>query len=177
MIPKEILKSLREDFGFPDQPLMGQVATVVRNAPDIRTMRIYDLSESGCPILLSHKRTKKWGQFVENSNVAICFLNQQMSVQIVMRGKVTLTDGNSQYWDKMRADIKKIYDGYDVEDYFSKSPDLEPPVDVSVHFGLIKVVPIHWEVLFLASMDYPNSRRILYSYYEGQWTSQRVNVG
>jgi len=183
MIPDKIKTSLYEDFGYPDHPLMGQFATIVDDAPDLRTMRMFEFNERGCPIFLSHIGSLKWSQLRKNPKIAICFLNRNMTVQIVLRGRVTLIAGESdciqlqQYWDKVRVDIKKIYDEYDVEGPFIERSNLAPPTDVPIQFGMIVVEPVHWEILKLAPMDYPNSQRIQYFYEGDQWNGQRVNVG
>ncbi len=180
VVPEAIKTCFREKFGFPDAPLIGQVATVTPDGPTIRSMRMYQFNEAGQLIFMSHRHSHKWRQLVQDPKLAICFVSSDLLTQVTVKGDVTLKQGTpdlQSYWENVRLDVRKIYDNYDVEGPFTGVKDLTPPKLCPDSFGLILVNPTKWELLELSPSDYPASNRTVFHLEHGKWSDQRVNVG
>lgn len=179
-LPHEIDNILKTVFNFPNSFLFGTVASVEGSAPKLRTMRIYALDAAGCPILLTHTQSAKWKEFQNNTHICICFLNENKTFQILLRGKVILetsSEHRQEYWNLVRSDVKKIYDSrYVLNAPYQPLGPLtilkEPPET----FGIAKVMPSFWEVIEFKA-DYVESPRYQFSINQGDWEKQRIHVG
>lgn len=182
-LPAEIQTTLKQRFYFPEQPLFGTVATLKANAPQVRTMRVYDVDSHGSPILLTHTGSNKWEEWMRASSVAICMVSGDKLTQIVVRGEVILTtpaevrEQAQFYWDKVRSDVKKIYDpAYAVGELYRSVPLLKILERPSPTFGMVRILPSFWELLEL-DQEYVESKRYQFHVQGAAWECKRLNVG
>ncbi len=183
-LPKELAELLKDRFSFPDKPLFGAVATIQGGQPRVRTMRIYEFNQEGCPILLTHTGSGKWQEFLSQQQVSINIVSDNKLLQIIVSGRLLLETAESapekakQYWNMVRADVRKIYDpNHKVgEAYHNEKVDLTIPNEAPNSFGIAYVVPTFWELLQLES-EYTHSRRYQFHLKEGSWQKQRIHVG
>jgi hypothetical protein len=63
---QKTVELFKEHFSFPDKPLFASVATLQNQHPHIRTMRIYEFNQEGCPILLTHTGSNKQKDFLNH---------------------------------------------------------------------------------------------------------------
>lgn len=75
-LPIELVELFKDHFAYPEKPLFGSVATIQNNSPRIRTMRIYEFNQDGCPILLTHTRSNKWKEFIKHPHVSINIVSE-----------------------------------------------------------------------------------------------------
>lgn len=172
----EIRTCLRDHFSFPVHPLFGQMATVDRGVPDIRTARVYEITGDGRLLLFSHRGANKWRQLNGADGVAICFVNTWKSHQLIVRGRVRLRRGTQSEWEKMREDVRRIYSQWDVEGPFRRVIDGEVSQEAPKPFGCIEVYPDSWELLTVDQEEYAQSYRIRFSLAEEGWVSERIQV-
>lgn len=182
-LPIELAELFKEHFDYPEKLLFGSVATIQNNYPRIRTMRIYEFNQDGCPILLTHTKSNKWKDFINHRQVSINIVSEGKLLQIIVSGHLVLDTSESayetakRYWNMVRSDVKKIYDpNHKIEEVYCESGNLiiseEPPNT----FGIACVLPSFWEVLHLES-EYTKSRRHQFHLKEGSWKKQRIHVG
>lgn len=175
-LPIEIRTCLRDQFSFPVHPLFGQVATVDRGIPDIRTARVYEITPEGDLLLFSHRGANKWRQLSVSNGVAICFLSPWKSHQLIVRGRAHLRRGTQMEWERVRHDVRRIYSQWDVEGPFQREIEVEVSPRAARPFGCIEVQPESWEILTLHPSEYGQSERIRFTRCEEGWQSRRIQV-
>ncbi len=183
ILPAEVGLALREEFSFPVKHLFGAVATVRDNHPSVRTMRIYEVTPQGWPVLVTHTGSNKWKEFVQHPHASINLVSENKLVQLIVFGALRLDtigsgfDRVNPYWKMVRPDVKKIYDpAYTLRDVYSEVEGLTIPRDAPDTFGVVHVIPSFWEVLHLGS-EYTRSHRYQFHLSNGKWQKQRVPVG
>lgn len=159
MLPDDIENSLRKDFHFPEEMVFCQMATLSKNRPHVRTVRLYDIEKDKGLIFVTHTSSKKWDELKNHPSVAVCFLHPDYKIQLRAECDVSLLNYSSapflaeKCWNMVREDVKKIYHHDESEKPLLNIPDC---------FGLIIAVPHLCEYLFTDS-DYPNSMRYIYT--------------
>lgn len=163
-IPLIIHEKLRNWFGFPQQETHVQVATSFENHPHVRTMKLYEITEDGSCIILSHNNTQKWRDLQVSPYIALLFVNYDFG-QLTVEGVAQLkTKENSEikpYWECMPEPIQRIY---------TSSPNKEIPDS----FGVISVQPLSWEMLEINTVDYNKSIRKKFFRDNGSWKTQEL---
>lgn len=182
-VPRELVELFRDHFSFPTKPLFGSVATIHNQQPRVRTMRIYEFSGDGCPVLLTHTGSNKWSEFVKHPLVSISFVSDSKLLQIIVSGRLVLETADSaradaaRYWNMVRADVKKIYDpAHKIEQTYVEPMDLSVPKSPPSTFGIACVIPHFWEALQLQD-EYVNSHRYQFILKDNDWQKQRIHVG
>jgi len=186
-VPFLILTTLKEKFAFPKQPLFGAVSTINMEGPilipHVRIMRIYDFTEEGQLILLTHTESHKWSEFSHHPHISIAMVSENKLTQIIVNGKLELaTIGTSReqakhYWTMVRPDVKKIYDpSHKIGGPYQNASALQTPSIVPETFGIARITPSFFEILHLDS-NYVESDRTQFQLKEGLWHRQRVAVG
>jgi len=182
-LPVELAELFKDHFAYPEKPLFGSVATTQNQSPRIRTMRIYEFNQDGCPILLTHTESNKWKEFRNHPQVSINIVSESKLLQIIISGHLILDTSKSaceiakRYWKMVRLDVKKIYDPHHkIEEAYFESDDLLIPQELPNTFGIAHVIPDFWEALHLES-EYTKSRRYQFHLKEGSWQKQRIHVG
>lgn len=162
-IPSVINEKLRSWFGFPEKETHVQIATCFENHPHIRTMKLYEITQDGSCIVLSHNKTVKCRDLQVSPYIAILFINYDFG-QLIVEGFAQLKNKNNEikrYWDCMPESIQKIY---------SPLPDREIPES----FGVISVQPVSWEMLEINKIDYIKSIRRKFFRENGSWKSKEL---
>lgn len=163
-LPALINEKLKGWFGFPEQETHIQVATSSENRPHIRTMKLYEVTQDGSCIVLSHNKTQKWRDLQVSPHIALLFVNYDFG-QLVVEGVARLlTKENCQikrYWECMPKHIQQIY---------TPSSGKE----ISDHFGVISVQPLSWEILEINKVDYNKSIRRKFVPDNGSWKSHEI---
>lgn len=182
-IPVEIDKIIANHFGFPAKPLFGAVATLDNGKPNVRTMRIYSFNE-GCPILITHRDSKKWKEFTICPEVSICMVSENQTTQIIVQGMLQhlSTDQDmgklTTYWNLVRPDVRKIYSPiYKVGVEYNPCINPVAPVQPPTALGVASVIPYFWELLQLEPTDYIFSQRYQFHKTENGWKKQRIAIG
>lgn len=182
-LPTELAELFKEHFSFPDKPLFGSVATLQNQYPRIRTMRIYEFNQEGCPILLTHTGSNKWKDFLNQPQVSINIVSESKLQQIIVSGHLLLDtpksayDKAQRYWNMVRSDVKKIYDpAHRIEETYIESNELTVPQEAPNTFGIVSVIPNFWETLQLEN-EYVKSHRYQFHFKEDFWQKQRIHVG
>jgi hypothetical protein len=182
-LPIELAELFKDHFAYPEKLLFGSVATIHNNCPRIRTMRIYEFNQDGCPILLTHTRSNKWKDFINHPQASINIVSESKLLQIIASGHLVLDTSESayetakRYWNMVRSDVKKIYDPrHKIEEAYCETDDLIIPEKLLNTFGIACVVPSFWETLHLES-EYTKSHRYQFHLKEGSWQKQRIHVG
>lgn len=181
-LPIELVELFKDHFSFPEKPLFGSVSSIYEDHPRIRTMRIYEFNQDGCPILLTHTGSNKWKEFMNQPQLSMNIVSESKLLQIIVSGSLFLDTSKSaceiaqQYWNMVRSDVKKIYDpSHKIQGIYSDS-ELTISQEVPNTFGIVRVVPTFWETLHLES-EYTKSHRYQFRLEEGSWQKQRVHVG
>lgn len=182
-LPIELAELFKDHFAYPEKPLFGSVATIQNHSPRIRTMRIYEFNQAGCPILLTHTESNKWKEFINHPQTSINIVSETKLLQIIVSGHIVLDTSESayeiakRYWNMVRSDVKKIYDPkHKIEKTYYESDDLTIPQEPPNTFGIACVIPSFWEALHLES-EYTKSHRYQFHLKEGSWQKQRIHVG
>ncbi|MBS4168991.1 hypothetical protein [Parachlamydia sp. AcF125] len=182
-LPIELVELFKDLFAYPEKPLFGSVATIQNHCPRIRTMRIYEFNQDGCPILLTHTGSNKWKEFVNQPQIFINIVNESKLLQIIVSVQLVLDTSESayetakRYWNMVRSDVKKIYDlKHKIEEAYCEFDDLIIPEETPNTFRIACAVPSFWEALHLES-EYTKSHRYQFYLKEGSWLKQRIHVG
>jgi hypothetical protein len=124
-------------------------------------MKLYDLTQDGFCILLSHIDTQKWRDLLISPYVALLFMNYDFG-QIVVEGMTQLkTKKNKEirhYWECMPEHFQRIYTSF-------------PGEEIPDTFGVIYVQPLSWEMLEINKVDFNKSIRKKFFYENGSWKS------
>jgi hypothetical protein len=146
-------------------------------------MRIYEFNQEGCPILLTHTKSNKWTEFLNHPEISINMVSESRLVQIIVSGHLVVDTLESndqaanQYWNRVRSDVKKIYDPrHRIEEVYFESDELIASEKTPDTFGVARLVPSFWETLHLDS-EYTKSHRYQFFLKEGCWQKQRIHVG
>ena len=182
-LPTEIVELFKDNFSFPDKPLFGSVATIQNQYPCVRTMRIYEFNQEGCPILLTHTGSNKWKAFLNHPQVSISIVSESKLLQIIVSGHLILDtlesacDKAQRYWSFVRSDVKKIYDpAHNIGEAYFEPNELAISQDAPNTFGIVCVIPNFWETLQLEN-DYVKSHRYQFHLKEDYWQKQCIHVG
>lgn len=162
--PAVIREKLVNWFGFPEQETHVQVATSSDNHPHVRTMKLYEMTQDGSCIVLSHTKTQKWHDLQVSPYIAILFVNYgfgQITVEGVAQLKTRKNSDIRRYWECMPEPVQRIY---------TSSPGEEIPDS----FGVISVQPLSWEMLEINKIDYNHSIRRKFFPENGSWRSQEL---
>lgn len=163
-LPSVINEKLMNWFGFPEQETHVQVATSSENHPHLRTMKLYEITQDGSCIVLSHNKTLKWRDLQISPYIALLFVNYdfgQLTVEGVAQLKTRENNEIKRYWECMPEPVQKIY---------SSSPGKEIPDS----FGVISVQPLSWEMLEINKIDYNKSIRRKFFRENGSWRTQEL---
>lgn len=186
-LPKEVSIVFEEYFGFPKQPLFGVVATICMDngmtVPQVRTMRIYDFDQDGCPILLTHVLSHKWQELINHPYLSINMVSDNKLTQVIVCGKVqldtpqTAPERAKRYWSLIRPDVKKIYcQDYAIGQAYRETQNLTIPLDAPNSLGIARLSPNFWEILKL-NPEYVESNRNQFHLNNGEWQGRRIHVG
>jgi pyridoxine/pyridoxamine 5'-phosphate oxidase len=172
-LPDWVKTCLASWFSYPGGELFCQVSTVGQGIPHIRTMLLYDITQTGHFVFLSRVNTQKWQDLIKNPSVALHALSLEKG-QIIIQGTATLKTVHNDppfcqaYWHKMMPEAQKIYrqDSLHLADY-SIIPE---------SFGGFIVVPSFFDVLELKSNDYTKSCRLQFRLKNGKWLSSSAQA-
>lgn len=165
--PQEIQCALREKFHFPTDILAGVVSTNGKEGISSRMMRVYDIDEKGCPILLTHTGTKKWEEIKNSPSVSLCFVSEDKLFQVLLRGSANLVASReeaSPYWETIRPDV---------QDYYLKGATTDHAIPDTL--GVIKIEPTFWETLELV-IPYSESVRFQFLPSPSGWVKKQVPI-
>lgn len=163
-LPSLINDKLTNWFGFPEKETHIQVATSSENHPHLRTMKLYEITQEGSCVVLTHNKTLKWHDLQVSPYVAMLFVNYDFG-QITVEGEAELKTKDSNeikcYWECMPEPIQRIY---------TPSPGKEIPDS----FGVISVRPTSWEMLEINKIDYNKSIRRKFFLKNGLWEASEL---
>jgi general stress protein 26 len=172
MLPQPIEDCLKGWFSFPKDDVFCQVSTMSRNQPHIRTMRLYDITKEGFPVVITSTDTRKWQDCELNSQAALCLFHP-IHGQLIMEGQVHLKtskheiDSIQRYWEMLPP--------YWQDFYRSKASDRDQSTDkIPDSFGVIVLEPQFWEILEICSTDYLQSSRSQFHLIDNCWHMSKV---
>lgn len=163
-----ILLLLNTQFGYPEHPLYGSLATSFDNKPFVRTVTFKVDIKSGVLTFFTNITTDKWTHLQNNNLVAISFLKNDYG-QIIIHGKANIqvpNDRKLHEWEMKSDEIKSFYTGGD----YSKISDMP------VNFGMVEVTPHSIELLEINSERWLDSKRMLYELNGNNWAATPLPV-
>jgi general stress protein 26 len=172
----EIVKERLQDwFSFPGEKLFCQLTTTSNGRPHIRTMDLYDVTDSGALIFLTKTSSRKWKDLKKEAHAAVCLLNLE-SGQITVEGKAELqtTTNNlsfvTYYWENY---LPKYWQDF----YLSLTPENSAlRENIPSSFGVIKIIPERWEILEINTEDFLKGSRKSFEFINNEWQMEELEL-
>lgn len=168
MLTQHIRNLLQGWFDFPASKLFCQVCTVSGGHPHIRTMDLYDFTNTGSLIFITSTYSRKWHDLEKQSNIAVCLLSLATG-QITVEGSAILqTAANNLplatfYWENY---LPKYWQDF----YLShSSPNINSSKEIPPSFGIIQIIPYRWEVLEINAEDFLKGSRKIFTLDKEVW--------
>lgn len=163
-MPEFIQECLKTWFNFPHSELFCQVATLYKDQPRLRTMKLYNITKKDELVLITRTQTRKWTELKHCQKIAICLLHPDAG-QILVEGSAILKTLKSHseevkpYWEALAEEW---------QDYYRKMgmPD---------SFGMIFVTTYRWEVLQISRENYQQSIRKEFVIKNDKWIEHNLN--